>query len=137
MTDPRRTDRRPSAGPPPRPAALGPRLLTETLAAVRRRGARRRGASGAAASCAGAAEQQSCSGREGGYGAGTAGRPRCRDTRPGTADARERAREAVASRTTGPGDLASLLAMLDLPPRPGGKRARPGDDGGRPGRDTA
>lgn len=41
---------------------------------------------------------------------------------------RERAHEAVASRTTGPDDLASLLNMLDL--RPG-----PGESGRGPGRD--
>lgn len=135
MAHARRTARPVSVGSPLRPAALGPRLWTETLAAVARcaRSARRRHGAGIAAVCVSAAEHRSCSGGEGGSGPGVTGGPRCRDTSAGAAGRRERAHEAVASRTTGPDDLASLLAMLDLRPGPQGKKARPEDEGGRPG----
>ncbi|WP_405942606.1 hypothetical protein [Streptomyces sp. NBC_00207] len=131
MADARRTVRRPSVGSLLRPAVLGPRLLTETLAVVAR-SARRRRRAGIDAVCAKAAEHRSCSG---GDGAGVTGGTRCRDSSAGAVGRRERAHEAVASRTTGPDDLASLLAMLDLQPGPEAKEIRPGDEGGHPGRD--
>ncbi|MGW7439408.1 hypothetical protein [Streptomyces sp. NPDC054849] len=140
MAHARRTARPVFAGPPRRPAALGRRLWTQTLAVVARSarnacGARRRHGAGIAAVCVSAAEHRSCSGGEGGSGPGVTGGPRCRDTSAGAAGPRERAHEAVASRTTGPDDLASLLAMLDLRAGPQGNKARPEDGGGRPGRD--
>ncbi|WP_329192483.1 MULTISPECIES: hypothetical protein [unclassified Streptomyces] len=46
--------------------------------------------------------------------AAATGRLRRGDASPGGTDPRERAQEAVESRTTGPDDLASLLDMLDL-----------------------
>lgn len=127
MADPRRTTRRPFAGSLPRPAALVPRLLTKTFAVVTQHAGRRR-AAGTAAVCATAAERRPRSDWQGSSGSGVPGRTRHRDTFPGVADPRERAHEAVASRTTGPADLASLLAMLDLRPRPNGKRPRPKSD---------
>ncbi|MFG2987381.1 hypothetical protein ACGFYQ_40205 [Streptomyces sp. NPDC048258] len=133
MADARRTARRVPVGSLFRPTALGPRLLTETLAVVARSARRRRGA-GIAAICVTASEHRSCSGGEGGSGSGVTGGPRRRDTSAGAVGRRERAHEAVSSRTTSPHDLASLLAMLDLGSGPDGKRVRPKDDGGHPGR---
>nr|WSX47989.1 hypothetical protein OG409_02910 [Streptomyces sp. NBC_00974] len=130
MADARRTAPRMSHGSPLRPATLGPRLLTQTLARVTRRARRR--VAGAAATCATAAAHRSRSGRHGGSGPQAAGRPRHQDTLPGATDLRERAHGVVASRTTRSDDLASLLAMLDLPPGPGAKG--PTRRGGRPPR---
>ncbi|MFG2989509.1 hypothetical protein ACGFZK_09520 [Streptomyces sp. NPDC048257] len=126
MADARRTALRISVGSLLRPGALGPRLLTQTLAVVAR-SARRHHRVSSAATCENAAEYRSFSGGEAGAGSGVTGEPRCRDSSAGAAGRRERAHEAVASRTTSPRDLASLLAMLDLQTGPDGKKARPED----------
>ncbi|MEY2233736.1 hypothetical protein [Streptomyces sp. BF23-19] len=133
MADARRNALRIPVGPIPllRPSALRPRFLAEILAGVARsaRSARRHRRPGIAPTCAGAAEHRSFSDREIGSGAGAMGEPRCRDTAAGVAaDRRERAHEAVASRTAGPDDLAALLAMLDLRTGPDERAVRPGDD---------
>ncbi|GHB51333.1 hypothetical protein GCM10010347_21380 [Streptomyces cirratus] len=96
-----------------RPAALGPRPLAQALAAVTRR-ARRRRTAGTVAVCASACERRARPGGRGGPGPAFAGRLRRGDASPGGAARRERAQEAVESRTTGPDDLACLLDMLDL-----------------------
>ncbi|WP_330261909.1 hypothetical protein [Streptomyces sp. NBC_00539] len=96
----------------PRPAAPGPPLWARALAAVTR-SARRRRTAGGAAVCASACEARARSIGRGGPAAAT-GRLRRGDASPGGTDPRERAQEAVESRTTGPDDLASLLDMLDL-----------------------
>ncbi|WP_328863686.1 hypothetical protein [Streptomyces virginiae] len=130
MADARRNALRIPVGPLPllRPSALRPRFLAEILAGVVR-SARRHRRPGIAPTCAGAAEHRSFSDREIGSGAGARGEPRCRDTAAGVAaDRRERAHEAVASRTAGPDDLAALLAMLDLRTGPDERTVRPGDD---------
>ncbi|WP_030758805.1 MULTISPECIES: hypothetical protein [unclassified Streptomyces] len=115
-------------GPPLRPSALRPRFLAEMLAGVAR-SARRGRRPGIAPTCARAAEPRSFSGKEIGPGAGATGEPRCRDTAAGAAAGRrERAHEAVASRTAGPDDLAALLAMLDLRTGPDERTVRPEED---------
>ncbi|MEU9802280.1 hypothetical protein [Streptomyces sp. NPDC051000] len=114
MTDIRRTVRRESVGSLFGPATRGPRLLARTVTGAIR-SARRRRVAGPAAVCATAGEHRSCPGRRGGSGSAVVDPLRCGgDTSPGGAARRERAHEAVASRTTGPDDLASLLNMLDL-----------------------
>ncbi|MET9470006.1 hypothetical protein ABZY44_35490 [Streptomyces sp. NPDC006544] len=128
MADARRPAPRLSHGAPPRPPTLGPRLLTQTLALVTRRGRRR--VAGAAATCATAAEHRSRVARQDGSGPDAAGRHRDGETLPGADDLRERAHAVVASRTTRPDDLASLLAMLDL--RPGPDARGPARGGRRP-----
>ncbi|MGW6688120.1 hypothetical protein [Streptomyces sp. NPDC054961] len=130
MADARRTAPRMSRGSPNGPTALGPRLLTRTLALVTRRGRGR--VAGAAATCATAAEHRSHAGRQDGSGPDAARRPRDQETLPGATDLRERAHEVVASRTTRPEELASLLAMLDL--RPGPDAQGPARRGRRPPR---
>ncbi|WP_411107714.1 hypothetical protein [Streptomyces sp. cmx-4-9] len=135
MADARHDPGRACAGPPLRllgllaPDAAGPRLLAQTWAAVTRR-TRRRPLAGPGAVCAGACEHRSYPGRKG-------GRPRREETAsPGGALHRERAAHGtVASRTTGPDDLAALLDMLDLRPGPDGNSHRRGDagPGGRSG----
>ncbi|MER5808461.1 hypothetical protein ABT143_09750 [Streptomyces sp. NPDC002033] len=96
---------------------LGPRLLAEAVGLLTR-GARRRGGAPGAAVC-----PTACAHRSGTARTGTAGGPRTGDRRrPGAVARRERAaHEAVASRTTGPEDLASLLDMLDLRRGQGGE----------------
>ncbi|CAM5282263.1 hypothetical protein SAVIM338S_00158 [Streptomyces avidinii] len=134
MADPRRIARRPFVGSLPRPIALGPRLLAKALLGGAERALRLRlRATGAAAVCATAAEPRPRPDRRGGTGSGAADRPRYRETLPDAARPLERAHEAVASHTTSPDDLASLLAMLDLRPGPHEKGVRPEDDGGDPG----
>ncbi|MFG2976448.1 hypothetical protein ACGFYY_26135 [Streptomyces sp. NPDC048331] len=115
-------------GPPLRPSALRPRFLAEVLAGVTR-SARRRRRPAIGPTCAGAAERRSFSGREVGSGAGATGEPRCGDDASAGAAAgrRERAHEAVVSRTAGPDDLAALLAMLDLRTGPDERTVRPED----------
>lgn len=142
MTDVRRTVRRLSVGSLLRPVALGPRLLARTVT-VAVRCARHSTPAVPVAVCATAGEHRVCPGPRGGTGPDAVEGPRCDpNTSHGDPDAphdgpdasatgaarRERAHEAVASRTTGPDDLASLLNMLDL--RPG-----PGESGRGPGRD--
>ncbi|MER5777429.1 hypothetical protein ABT144_24695 [Streptomyces sp. NPDC002039] len=144
MADVRRTARRLSVGSLFRPAALDPRLLARTVTVVVR-GARRRRAAVSAAVCATAGEHRVCPIRRIGTDPAAVYGPRCEaNTPPGGPDAsaggaarRERAHEAVASRTTGPDDLASLLNMLDLRPGPdergtgsGGHGRSRGGDGG-------
>ncbi|MFG2621273.1 hypothetical protein ACGFXC_27025 [Streptomyces sp. NPDC048507] len=87
--------------------ALAPRLLAEAVELVTG-GARRRSRAAGAAVCATACEHRSGTPRT--SGPRTGGRRRA-----GAVARRERAaHEAVAARTTGPEDLASLLDMLDL-----------------------
>ncbi|MGW6864491.1 hypothetical protein [Streptomyces sp. NPDC054901] len=112
MADARRTARSMSVASLLRPAPLGPGRLTETLSAAARN-ARRRRAAGTAAVCATAAEHRRGSGGGEAPGPDAGGLERCLES-PGPGDRRERAHEAVEARTTGPDDLASLLAMLDL-----------------------
>ncbi|MFF4324191.1 hypothetical protein [Streptomyces sp. NPDC001568] len=112
MADARRTTRHPSVASLLRPAPLGPGRLAETLTAAARN-ARRRRAAGTAAVCATAGEHRTCPGRDGASAPDVVGGSRCQES-PASGDRRERAHEAVESRTTGPDDLASLLAMLDL-----------------------
>ncbi|MFJ6050633.1 hypothetical protein [Streptomyces sp. NPDC092307] len=115
-------------GPLLRPNAPRPRFLAEILAGVAR-SARRTRRPAVTPTCARAAEHRSFSGGETGSGAGATGEPRCRDTSTGAAAGRrERAHEAVASRTAGPEDLAALLAMLDLRTGPDERTVRPEDD---------
>ncbi|WP_404962025.1 hypothetical protein [Streptomyces sp. 147326] len=133
MADARRTARRISVGSLLRPAALGPRLLTQTLAVAR--SALRRHGAGMAAVCLTAAEHRSCSEGDSRSRSGVTGGSRCRDTSTNTVRRRERAHETVASHTDSPHDLASLLAMLDLLPGPDGKKVRPEDSKDHPGRD--
>lgn len=112
MADAPRTAPHPSAVLRPRP-----RLLARTVALVTR-GARSLHAPAAApaAVCPTAGEHRTYpAGRRGASGStAAADRLRCADASPAGAVRRERAHEAVASHTTGPDDLASLLAMLDL-----------------------
>ncbi|MGW3327397.1 hypothetical protein [Streptomyces virginiae] len=131
MADARGNALRIPVGPLLRPSALRSRFLAEILAGVARsaRSALRRHRPGIAPTCAGAAEHRSFSARGIGSGSGATGERRCRDTASGAAAGRrERAHEAVASRTAGPDDLAALLAMLDLRTGPDEGTVRPGDD---------
>ncbi|OEJ30406.1 hypothetical protein [Streptomyces subrutilus] len=127
------TAHRRSLGSLLRPTALCPRLLIRTLADVTR-STRHRRTAGTQAVCPTAAEHRSCPVREDESGSGSAKGPRCGENLPDAPDPRERAHEAVVSRTTSPDDLASLLAMLDLRPGPDGTKPRTGDREGHPGR---
>lgn len=130
----RRSARLSSPGALLRPTALGPRLLIRTLAVVTRN-TRRRRAAGTPAICATAAEHRSRPGKVSRFASGVTRWPRGRGAYPGATNRRERAEEAVVSRTTSADDLASLLAMLDLRPRPDGKPPRTEDGGGPPEHD--
>ncbi|MFF3016609.1 hypothetical protein [Streptomyces sp. NPDC057939] len=119
MADARHPARSMSVAALLRPAPLGPGRLTETLAAAARN-ARRRRASGTAAVCATAGRHRRGSDGDGAPGPDAGAGARCHES-PASGERRERAHQAVEARTTGPDDLASLLAMLDLRRRPDGR----------------
>ncbi|MGW5398293.1 hypothetical protein [Streptomyces sp. NPDC003952] len=134
MTDRRPTALRLTACLPLRPASLGPRLLTEALDVVARRVRTGRSA-GASAVCAAASGYRSRPDPQGGSAGGSSVLAGRRSTLPGATDPHQGAREVIESRTTSPGDLASLLEMLGLEPteEPLGNRGRSENDRGHPG----
>ncbi|MFD3546794.1 hypothetical protein ACFWUW_14490 [Streptomyces sp. NPDC058655] len=116
-----------------RPPGQGARLLEKALAVVTGVGRRPFTGGGVRAVCEAAGGYRSYSGGPGGAVPADPAGPGRADDVPGGADRRERADRTVASRATGPDDLASLLEMLDLRHGRDGKAPQEGPRRGRSG----